>query len=185
MAITLEANYSKKLGLTLGETGDGDVYVNSRNGAGKTPAHAKSEEEVLKLPPGIVPHERIYSRSRDGGETFYEEGCHAELFDGPCNAGLAWVPSSPDGSSGVLLFTAPAVQHRSKLTGYVSRDGGRTWITGKIISEKSGGYSDAAVMPDKTILNLYENAHDDSRPKGLLMARFNLEWLLSQKGPEQ
>src|SRR5207302_1452467 len=123
---------------------------------------AKKDNKIANLPEGITPHRRIYSRSKDGGESFYEEGCHSELFDGPCNAGVAWVPTRDD-KSGVLLFTAPAVQHRSKLTGSVSRDGGRTWITGNIISEKSGGYADAAVLPDKTILTLYENAHDDSR----------------------
>ena len=74
-----------------------------------------------------------------------------------------------------MLFTAPAVRERSQLTGYVSRDGGRTWTAAKVISEKSGGYSDDAVTADHTILTLYENASDMAHPRGLLLARYNLD----------
>lgn len=170
--------------VTVGETSDGEVYVNSRNGASKVVIRAKAAGEQAQLPPGIAPHRRIYSRSKDGGESFYAEGCHEELFDGPCNAGLAWVPARAEGARGVLLFTAPAVQNRSRLTGYISRDDGQHWIAGKVISEKSGGYSDSAVLPEQTILTLYENAHDPERSLGLLFARYNLEWLLAKRTPE-
>jgi sialidase-1 len=166
--------------VTLAETGDGEVYVNSRNGASKVVIRAKAAGEKAELPQGIIPHRRIYSRSKDGGESFYEEGCHEELFDGPCNAGLTWLPAN----GGALLFTAPAVQNRSRLTGYISRDAGRTWITGAVISEKSGGYADNAVLPDQTILTLYENGRNPEQPLGLLLARYNLEWLMAKKAPE-
>jgi sialidase-1 len=164
--------------VAVAQTSDGEVYVNSRNGASKLVIRVKAAGEQAHLPQGIVPHRRIYSRSKDGGETFYEEGCHEELFDGPCNAGLTSLPG------GVLLFTAPAVQNRSRLTGYISRDGGRKWTAGEIISQKSGGYSDSAVLPDQTILTLYENGHDTERPLGLLFARYNVEWLMAKKSPE-
>ena len=58
------------------------------------------------------------------------------------------------------------------------RDGGRTWIAGRVISEKAGGYSDVAVLPDRTILALYENPRTGDQPRGLLLARFDLAWLL-------
>ncbi|MCX7046641.1 MAG: sialidase family protein, partial [Candidatus Sumerlaeota bacterium] len=189
------------------ETANGEVYVNSRNQSGKTATRAAPASPGVKPQADIIPHRRIYSRSRDGGETFYEEGCHPELFDAPCNAGLTFCPladnSRPFGNAasplnddsrslqdkaknkaggGVLLFTAPAgpkAGDRSHLTGYLSRDGGRTWTRGAIISEKSGAYSDTAVTPDGTILTLYENYLDETKPKGLLLARYNLEWLLS------
>ncbi len=171
--------------VTAAETGDGEVYVNSRNGASTVVIRARASGETATLPPGIAPHRRIYSRSQDGGESFYEEGCHEELFDGPCNAGLTWLPGSAnaDGVGGVLLFTAPAEQNRSRLTGSISRDGGRHWIAGRIISEKSGGYSDTAVLPDKTILTFYES-RDTERTGGLLLARYNFEWLLARETPE-
>jgi sialidase-1 len=168
--------------VTVGETGDGEVYVNSRNEAGRILAR---DNKAANLPPGIVPHQRIYSRSRDGGESFYEEGCHPELFDGPCNAGQAWIALGDDERRGLLVFTAPATPQRSHLTGYVSRDNGRSWTPGRLISEKSGGYSDSAVTPDKTILTLYENARDGEHPRGLLLARYDLEWLLGKKIQER
>ena len=105
----------------------------------------------------------------------------AELFDGPCNAGQTWVSDAPGGQRGGLLFTAPAVRQRSQLTGYFSRDGGRTWTAGRVLSEKAGGYSDAAALPDRTILALYENPHAGDQPRGLLLARFDLAWLLGAK----
>lgn len=166
--------------VTVAETGDGEVYVNSRNGASKVILRAKAAGEKATVPEGITPHRRIYSRSKDGGETFYEEGVHEELFDGPCNAGLTWLPEK---ESSALLFTAPAVQNRSKLTGYLSRDGGRKWIAGQVISEKSGGYSDSVVLPNGTILTLYENARNAERPLGMLIARYNLEWLMANAEP--
>ena len=185
--------------MTVGETADGEVYVNCRNEVSKILGQAKqagqdigqgpspqpsprstgarelSAGRAVKLPQGLVPQRRLYARSRDGGETFYEAGCHAELFDGPCNAGQTAYSWGDDGGRGVLLFTAPANRQRTRLTGYVSRDGGRTWTAGNVISEQSGGYSDVAVLPDKTILTLYESR------QGLLLARYNLEWLLGKK----
>jgi sialidase-1 len=41
------------------------------------------------------------------------------------------------------------------------------------------GYSDLAVLPDGTILCLYERGA--SRPDFLTLARFNLEWLTDGK----
>jgi sialidase-1 len=169
--------------VTVGETGDGEVYVNSRNEASKALARGAKAGVAGQLPSGIAPHQRIYSLSRDGGESFYQEGCHPELFDGPCNAGQTWVASGDDEHRGTLIFTAPGNPQRSQLTGYLSRDNGRSWIAGKIISEKSGGYSDSAVTSDQIILTLYENARDGAHPRGLLLARYNDEWLSAKTKP--
>ena len=70
------------------------------------------------------------------------------------------------------------------MSGYISRDGGHPWITGQIISEKSGGDWDSAVLPYKTILTLSENVRNSERPSSLLLARFNRECLLANKTPE-
>ncbi len=140
--------------VTVGETPEGEVYVNSRNEAGK------SRKGVA--PAGIVPHQRLFARSRDGGETFYAEGCHAELFDGPCNAGLT-------SFGGVMFFTAPVGKSRTQLTLYASRDGGQKWAAEKVVAEKSGGYSDVAVLPDRTLLVLHES------PQGLLLERVSTQ----------
>ncbi len=161
--------------MTVGETADGEVYVNCRNEVNKFLARATADGRSVKLPEGLVPQRRLYARSRDGGETFYAEGCHAELFDGPCNAGQTAYSWAEDGGHGLLLFTAPINRQRTHLTCCLSRDGGRSWTARNVISESSGGYSDVAVLPDKTILTLYESR------AGLLLARYNLEWLVGGK----
>ena len=99
----------------IGETGEGEVYVNSRNEASKT----AKRDPTAEPPKGLVAH--------------------------------------------------------------LSRDGGRTWKAGRIISEKSGGYSDDACTPEGIILTLYENARDKTKPRGLLFARYNLTWLLEKQ----
>lgn len=158
--------------MTVGETADGEVYVNCRNSVSKLLGAARKAGPAAVLPGGLVPQRRLYARSRDGGESFYEEGYHEELFDGPCNAGLAAYSWGDDAGPARLLFTAPANRQRTQLTGYVSSDGGRIWKAGNVLSERSGGYSDVAVLDDQTILVLYEG------DEGLLLARCNLQWLL-------
>jgi sialidase-1 len=161
--------------MTVGETADGEVYVNCRNSVSKLLTRAKQDRQETEPPQNLMPQRRLFARSRDGGETFYEEGYHAELFDGPCNAGQAAYPRTEEDDRGLLLFTAPVNRQRTHLTCYFSRDGGRSWTVGNVISESSGGYSDVAVTSDKTILTLYESCC------GLLLARYNLDWLVRRK----
>jgi hypothetical protein len=37
------------------------------------------------------------------------------------------------------------------------------------------------VLPDQTLLTLYENQRDVQKPRGLLLARYRLDWLLGAK----
>ena len=118
------------------------------------------------------PWHRLYGRSEDGGESFYEMGEQKDLAAHGCNAGLASVRRGRS-ASGLLLFTYPRRPDRRQLSCYMSRDGGRSWANGKVIAE-GGGYSDVAVLPDGTIIVLYERSHR----AGLYVVRFSLEWLL-------
>jgi sialidase-1 len=161
--------------VTLAETADGEVYVNCRNAVKKVLGKGDPTSKPTPTAVPLVLHQRIWSRSRDGGETFYEEGFHAELYDEPCNAGLVLYAAKEDASHGCLIFTAPAGPRRTRLTGYVSRDGGRTWKPGRVISESAGGYSDTAILEDGGIVTLYEGR------QGLLLARYNLGWLTSER----
>jgi len=145
--------------VTVGETVDGDVYLNGRNQSDK------DDDFYYKR--------RLYARSSDGGESFYEEGHHEELVTPRCNAGQCRLSTAADGGKNIMLFTKPATgMDRSRLTCYLSYDEGRTWVAGKQVAD-AGGYSDVAVLWDKTILTLYE---DD----GLKLVRYNLEWLTGQ-----
>ncbi|MFO8012158.1 MAG: sialidase family protein [Phycisphaerae bacterium] len=140
--------------VALCEAAGGEVYVSYRN-------RDRAAE----------PRRRFYSRSRDGGATFYDEGAVNDLSAHGCNAGL--VGFTPRGADGrVLLLTYPARADRADLTAYLSRDGGRSWTRTRRITGH-GGYSDVTVLPDGTILALYEAA----RAGGLYFARFNLAWI--------
>lgn len=158
--------------VTVGETAAGELYVNFRNSTSEIPTEAADRQE--DRPDGLPAQRRLYARSRDGGESFHEEGCHIDLFDPPCNAGLAAYPWPTGDSEELLLFTAPARRQRTHLTVYTSGDGGRHWTAGNVISKRAGGYSDVAVLDDRTILTLYEDRGT------LLLARFNLTWLLGE-----
>ena len=59
--------------------------------------------------------------------------------------------------------------------------GAASWTVKKALEPGIAGYSDLAVMPDGTILCLYETG-SNAPPNGtqtreLVLARFNLEWL--------
>jgi len=137
--------------VTLCETSAGEVYVNYRNCDSRA-----------------SPRCRLYSRSRDGGATFYQEGAEEDLPAHGCNAGLvSFTPAGAD--KPLLLFTYPLEPSRHKLVGYVSTDNGQTWSGTNVISQH-GGYSDVAVLQNGTILVLYEK----SRAAGLCLARFSL-----------
>lgn len=138
--------------VALCETSTGEVYVNYRN----TDRQAK-------------PRCRLYSRSRDGGATFYEEGAEGKLPAHGCNAGLVSFGAEGQNDPFLILFTYPRTSSRHKLTCHISSDDGQSWSATKTISN-GGGYSDAAVLPDRTILVLYEQ----SRAAGLHLARFHL-----------
>jgi sialidase-1 len=86
---------------------------------------------------------------------------------------------------GLLLYSAPhtlgrdaAGQEipakrglRENLTIQVSRDDGQTWPVSRTLDPGKSAYSDLAVLPDGTVLCLYEAV------TGLVAARFNLDWV--------
>jgi sialidase-1 len=138
--------------VALCETSTGELYVNYRNRDQRA-----------------SPRRRLYSRSRDGGASFYQEGAEGDLPAHGCNAGL--VSFTPAGAEKpLLLFTYPLDPSRHKLVGYFSHDDGQSWSRTNVISDH-GGYSDVAVLPNGMILVLYEK----SRAAGLCLARFSLE----------
>jgi len=135
----------------LVETKGGGIYVNYRN-------------------EGRQHKQRLFQRSDDGGATLSEQGIHEDLPAMVCNAGMtrySWEPKN------IILLTMPASDRRRDLTCFASLDDGRTWPVHRKITT-DGGYSDVAVLPDKTILVVYE---PNGAREGIAVARFNLDWL--------
>ena len=92
-------------------------------------------------------------------------------------------PSQP----GTLIFSNPHSLSRNKnaeeipagrgkrqnLSIKLSRDDGKTWPLNKTLDAGPSAYSDLAVLPDGTVLCLYEADQD------IACARFNLAWIES------
>jgi sialidase-1 len=60
---------------------------------------------------------------------------------------------------------------RENLMIKLSRDGGATWPISRTLDPGRSAYSDLTVLPDGTVICLYEAA------TGIVAARFNLEWV--------
>ncbi len=153
----------------LVELSDGTVYVNSRNESLRCRGY------------------RAWDRSPDGGQTFTESGYDLGLPEPHCAASLARYSETPNR----ILFCNPAV-HSATATHYdhaarhhlavrLSEDDCRTWPTARTVCEAPAGYSALAVATDGTILCAYETLTKDSYSGTIMLARFNLAWLLEKE----
>ncbi len=127
---------------------------------------------------------KIVTTSPDGATGWSKPTFHDELWEPRCMAGLIAHPAAP----GLLLFTNPhtlgrdaagkeipsAKGPRQNLTVKLSRDDGKTWPVSRTLEAGPSAYSDLAVLPDGTVLCLYEKASD------IVVARFNLAWLTAR-----
>ena len=68
---------------------------------------------------------------------------------------------------------------RKRLTVKLSEDDCRTWPVSRVLEEGPSGYSDLAVLPDGTIMCLYESgaAQATRDNRALVLAHFDLDWL--------
>ena len=131
---------------SLAELSDGRVMLNIRNESTR--------------------HRRLISTSPDGATQWSAPSLDETLFEPICFASLATSsdPASPTGQW--LLFAnpdssaAPAkglMRPRKNLTLRRSGDDGKTWLWAKVLDPGSAGYNDLAVLPDGTLLCLYEH----------------------------
>lgn len=125
---------------------------------------------------------RVIMRSDDGGLTVSEPLPDKTLPGPKCHAGIVRY-SEQDFPK--LLFSCPGISYnrdlrsvaaRNKLTIYLSQDGGKSWSHKRILNKGKSAYSDIAVLPDGTILCLYESG-EKNLYEYFEFARFNLEWL--------
>jgi sialidase-1 len=131
--------------------------------------------------------------SDDGGGTWTRPHFAETLLDPICMGSMV---ANSNGKP-FLLFTNPnnleradgrirpgVGRDRKNLTVRVSYDGGMSWPVSRTLEAGSSAYSDLAVLPDGTIVCLYERG---STPAGgstksidyafLTVARFNLDWV--------
>jgi sialidase-1 len=124
---------------------------------------------------------KLITTSPDGARNWTTPTFHDELWEPVCMASIVSYPSKP----GTLIFSNPHTLKfgkdgkevpagrgkRENLSIKLSRNDGKTWPVNKTLDAGPGAYSDLAVLPDGTVLCLYEGKAD------IQVARFNLEWI--------
>ena len=134
------------------------------------------------------PNRKIVTKSKTGIGDWGTPQFHPQLLEPVCMASILSVPSR-DGDEELVLFTNPHSVAKDKkgeevpagrgkrrnLTIKLSRDRGATWEISRTIDEGPSAYSDLALLPDGTILCLYEGDNT------IACARMNLEWIMESK----
>lgn len=132
---------------------------------------------------------RGIATSTDGGATWSSIAPEKQMPCPQCEASLVRESWPVGDQPGRLLFSNPdppaaatgkGPSHvRKRLTIRESSDDGKTWPIAKRLTEGFSAYSSLAVLPDGTILCLYETG-DKKGYEVLRLARFSRAWLTAQ-----
>ncbi len=146
-------------------------------------------------------HRRLAVYSRDGATKWSRPRFDEALLEPICMASIARFSARPANDKNRILFANPdnlerldgkaepgKSRDRRNLSIKLTYDEGKTWPVNKPLEPGYSAYSDLAVLPDGTILCLYERGREsDAVSKKatsyayLTLARFNLEWLTDGK----
>ncbi len=142
-----------------------------------TPVGTPNESTPVELADGSVtfnirneskPPRRLIASSDDGVANWSQPRFDDALFDPQCHGAILAVPDEQAESGTALIFTNPAAKSRDlpgnwgntydrqNLTARISRDGGKTWSIHQVAEPGPSGYSDLMLMPDGTVLCLFE-----------------------------
>ena len=141
------------------ERSDGSIYMNMRVVGRKT---------------------RTIASSANGGQTWSEAVPDPNLIDPECQASVVRLTEPQGQQPGSILFANPASLKRERMTVRISHDEGKTWAVARMLNPGPSGYSDLAVLRDRTIGCLYERGEKRVYER-LTFARFNLAWLTEGK----
>lgn len=141
-------------------------------------------------------HRRLVTISPDGATGWSKPRFDDALLEPICMASIIRLSEQPTSDKNRIVFANPhnlaradgkvtdgKSRDRMNLSIKLSEDDGQTWPISKVLEPVMSAYSDLAVLPDGTILCLYErgrNSTDSKKPTSyshLTLARFNLAWL--------
>ena len=142
------------------ELDNGDVYMNARYTIPGRDAH------------------RASAISHDGGISWGDIKIDTNFpFTNQCDGGLNKVTDPKTGKSYLIYSKNESPEGRENLAIRLSEDNGKTWLISKVLDPGTVSYSDIAVLPDNTILILYETG----KGKPVYCIRTNLEWVLDKR----
>ena len=142
-------------------------------------------------------HRRLVTISPDGATGWSKPRFDDALLEPICMAGIIRLSEKPASDQNRIVFANPhnlarvdgkemegKSRDRKNLSIKLSEDDGQTWAVSKVLEPGMSAYSDLAVLPDGTLLCLYERGREaDAEQKKttsyalLTLARFKLEWL--------
>jgi sialidase-1 len=139
----------------LVELGDGSLYMNCRT----------DRPDICDF--------RMSSRSIDGGETWTEPTIDRAFGRSyRCDAGLAY------SSGNLVIAKGSAVENRSRMTVFLSRDDGVSWCARKVVYEGGAFYSDLVALPDGNFGLVYlKHRLNQWRGRDVVFAKFNASWI--------
>jgi sialidase-1 len=125
---------------------------------------------------------RAVSRSTDGGLTWSAVAHDAALVEPICQASIRRYSLARDAGRNRILFANPGEPAaRKELTLRLSEDEGDSWPRGKVLWPGPAAYSSLAVLPDGTILCLFERGLKGAYEQ-ITLARVSLDWLTDGQG---
>lgn len=143
----------------IAELKNGDVYINARY------VNVTSEQ---------TNNRRITGISHDKGKTWTDIHIDTNFpLTNPCDGGLISIPAKTPGKNILLYSKNETPGKREKLVVRLSYDEGKNWSEAKVMDEGPAWYSDLALLPDNTILVIYETGINSP----VYCINFNLEWI--------
>ena len=143
----------------MAELANGDIYLNAR--------YSSNEFDPQN-------NHRAVAISRDRGKSW--DDIHIDKSfpkSNPCDAGLVGFRGL-DGTENLLLYSKnESPEGRKNLMIRLSEDGGKSWPVFKVIEKGDALYSDLAILPDNSILVIYETGKNSP----VFCKKFDLDWL--------
>jgi Neuraminidase (sialidase) len=143
----------------IAELQNGDIYLNTR--------YVKEKNS-----------HRMIAYSYDKGITWGDFQIDQNFpLSNTCDAGLIAFKDEKQNKTLLLYSKNESPEGRKNLVIRLSSDRGKSWPISKIIDEGPAQYSDLAVLPDNSILLIYETG----KKSPVYCIRFNLEWLKNNR----
>jgi sialidase-1 len=174
----------------------GDIVPDTLKNMNETVAVPASDGGVLLFIRNEDPaFRKAIAHSRDGATGWSKPELNDALYSPICFASVLRLPGTADGKSRIIICNPDSRgktkshvkwggRERSNLTIKLSYDEGKTWPVAKVLEPGRASYSDMTLLPDGTILCLFENGYIADNPynnRYMSVARFNLEWLTDGK----